>query len=200
MSALAVSIPLYAGSGGADPLVMLIDRVAASDREALAELYKRMSRKIFAFALRHVDDRDLAEGVVVDTMFEVWKSASRFGRGSSVSTWILGIARHKALDEVRRGARYVAFDDTTQFDIEDDCASAFDGIVAKQSRQQLLHCLSRLPSEQRECIHLAFFEELSQSEIAELQGVPENTVKTRLFHARRKLKVMLGRRMDSANH
>ncbi|MCY7388993.1 MAG: sigma-70 family RNA polymerase sigma factor [Burkholderiales bacterium] len=197
MSALATVVsPSQMTFHSADPLAMLIDRVAGADRQALAELYRRMSRKIFAFALRHLNDRDLAEGVVVDTMFEVWKNAARFGRGSSVSTWILGIARHKALDEVRRRARYVPFDETTDVDVEDEGCSAFDIVAARQTRERLNECLARLPGEQRECIHLTFFEELSQAEIAELQGVPESTVKTRLFHARRKLKIMLSRRAD----
>jgi RNA polymerase sigma-70 factor, ECF subfamily len=158
-----------------------------------------MNRKIFAFALRHVDDSDLAEGIVVETMFEVWKNAARFGRGSSVSTWILGIARHKALDEVRRRARYVPLDESAGAEIEDDCATAFDGIAANQTREQLNAAIARLPAEQRECIHLVFFQEMSLAEVADLQGVPENTVKTRLFHARRKLKALLGRRMACAN-
>lgn len=182
-----------------DPFAALMIRVAAADERALAELYAHMSRKIFAFALRHVNDRDLAEGVVVETMFEVWKSASRFIGGSSVGTWILGIARHKALDEVRRRARCVPYDETKGAQIADDCATAFDGIAANQTREQLSECIARLPVEQRECIHLAFYEELSLAEIADIQGVPENTVKTRLFHARRKLKILLTRRMDCAN-
>jgi RNA polymerase sigma-70 factor, ECF subfamily len=186
-------------TGTADPLAALMERVAAADERALAELYSHMNRKIFAFALRHVDDRDLAEGVVVETMFEVWKNARHFIGGSSVSTWILGIARHKALDEVRRRARYVPLDETNGAEIADDCPTAFDGIAANQSREQLNECIARLPSEQKECIHLAFFQEMSLAEIAELQGVPENTVKTRLFHARRKLKILLSRNTAVAN-
>jgi RNA polymerase sigma-70 factor, ECF subfamily len=180
-------------SGTADPLAALMERVAAADERALAELYGHMNRKIFAFALRHVDDRDLAEGVVVETMFEAWKNARHFIGGSSVSTWILGIARHKALDEVRRRARYVPLDETNGAEIADD------GIAAHQTREQLNECIARLPSEQKECIHLAFFQEMSLAEIAELQGVPENTVKTRLFHARRKLKILFSRSTAVAN-
>ncbi len=180
-----------------DPLAALMERVANADQRALAELYSQMNRKIFAFALRHVGDRDLAEGIVVETMFEVWKNAARFSGGSSVSTWILGIARHKALDEVRRRARFVPYDEAAGVGMvmerADDCASAFDGLAANETRLQLDACIKRLPAEQQECIHLVFYEELSLAEIAEIQGVPENTVKTRLFHARRKLKILLGR-------
>ena len=191
MSGVAILFPREAMP--ADPLAALMGRVADADQRALADLYSQMNRKIFAFALRHVGDRDLAEGIVVETMFEVWKNASRFSGGSSVSTWILGIARHKALDEVRRRARFVPYDEAVGMEMADECGSAFDGLVARETRLQLDTCIKRLPAEQQECIHLVFYEELSLAEIAQIQGVPENTVKTRLFHARRKLKILLGR-------
>lgn len=182
-----------------DPLAGLMERVAKADQKALADLYAQMNRKIFAFALRHVGDRDVAEGVVVETMFEVWKNAAKFGGRSSVSTWILGIARFKALDEVRRQARYSPLDDVATAAIEDTGISAYEGLAAGETSAQLKKCIARLPPEQQECIHLAFFEELSLAEIAELQGIPENTVKTRMFHARRKLKLMLSGQIESAN-
>ncbi len=199
MSARLVVVPSAAVAIKIDPLATLMERVVAREEAALAELYKQMSRKILAFAMRHVDDRDVAEGVVVDTMFEVWKGAAKFLKGSSVSTWILGIARHKALDEARKRARYVPLDDVASAMIEDTGASAFEGILARQTREQLADCIAKLPAEQRECIHLVFYQELSLAEIADIQGVPENTVKTRLFHARRKLKSQLARQAECAN-
>lgn len=192
-SILSIPIPQARHRPQADPLATLMARVADQDQPALAELYGHISRKIFAFALRHVGDRDIAEGIVVDTMFEVWKNASRFSGGSSVSTWILGIARHKALDEVRRRARFVPYDESTGIELEDDSMSAHDKLAAEETRLQLDACIKRLPLEQQECIHLVFYQDLSLAEIAHVQGVPENTVKTRLFHARRKLKILLGR-------
>lgn len=192
-SILSMPIPQARQSAQADPLAILMMRVANQDQQALAELYGHINRKIFAFALRHVDDRDLAEGIVVETMFEVWKNAARFSGGSSVSTWILGIARHKALDEVRRRARFVPYDESTGMEVADGAMSAHDQLAAEETRQQLDACIKRLPLEQQECIHLVFYQDLSLAEIAQIQGVPENTVKTRLFHARRKLKILLGR-------
>lgn len=179
-----------------DPLAALLDRVSRQDEPALAELYQRMNGKIFAFALRHVGDQDLAGGVVVETMFEVWKSAAKFGGASSVSTWILGIARHKALDEVRRRMRHAPLDEAAEAEIPDGGPSAFDGLAARERRTLLDACIARLPPDQRECIHLVFFQDLPLADIAAIQGVPENTVKTRLFHARRKLKLLLSRRME----
>ena len=182
-----------------DPLAALMARITNADEKALAEDYRQMNRKIFAFALRHINDRDLAEGIVVETMFEVWKNASRFTGGSSVSTWVLGIARHKALDEVRRRARFVPYDETSGMEIADESATAFDGLANRETRAELNCCIKQLPPEQQECIHLVFYQELSLAEIADIQGVPENTVKTRLFHARRKLKILLERRGEHAN-
>lgn len=190
MSALAIgSLP----APPAHPFSILMARIADGDEQALAELYRHMQRKIHAFALRYLDDNDLAEGIVVETMFEVWKNAARFNGGSAVSTWILGIARHKALDEVRRLARFVPYDETMGMEIEDESASALDTLAARETRTQLESCIRRLPLAQQECIHLVFFEELSLADVADIQGVPENTVKTRLFHARRKLKCLLDR-------
>lgn len=199
MSARDMAMSVVDCAPKADPLAALMERVAKADQKALADLYAQMNRKIFAFALRHVGDRDVAEGVVVETMFEVWKNAAKFGGRSRVSTWILGIARFKALDEVRRQARYSPLDDVATAAIEDTGISAYEGLAAGETSAQLKKCIARLPPEQQECIHLAFFEDLSLAEIAEIQGVPENTVKTRMFHARRKLKLMLSGHIESAN-
>jgi RNA polymerase sigma-70 factor (ECF subfamily) len=157
-----------------------------------------MYRKILQFALRHLDDHDLAEGIVVETMFEVWQNARKFCGGSSVSTWILGIARHKALDEVRRRKRHASSGESSIAEMPDETASALDTLVARETKARLDSCIKKLTSEQQECIHLVFYQELSLAEIAKLQGVPENTVKTRLFHARRKLKNWLGTRSELA--
>ena len=100
---------------------------------------------------------------------------------------------------MRRQARYSPLDDVATAAIEDTGISAYEGLAAGETSAQLRKCIARLPPEQQECIHLAFFEELSLAEIAELQGSPENTVKTRMFHARRKLKLMLSGQIESAN-
>jgi RNA polymerase sigma-70 factor (ECF subfamily) len=177
-------------------LSRLMQQVAARDEGALATLYKRMSRMIYAFSLRRLQAPDAAEEVVVETMYEVWKGAPRFGGRSMVTTWILGIARHKAIDKLR--SRGVAHFDPIGDEAEavaDEGPSVFDSIASKQQAAQLALCMEALPDEQRECLHLVFFEDARLADIATVQECPENTVKTRLFHARRKMRECLERQI-----
>jgi RNA polymerase sigma-70 factor (ECF subfamily) len=195
------SFPLSSDLGNADlrqdladeEIRALLARVERGDQEAMRVLHLRYNRRIYAFVLRRLSDPAEAEEVVVDTMLEVWKHPARFRGESRFSTWLLGIARHKLLNVVR--AREPA-----HLDIEDAAmhlpSEALDGFATldqKQRRELLLRCMQRLPEEQRECMHLVFFEELALREVAQLQDCPENTVKTRLFHARQKMKECLRR-------
>lgn len=175
-------------------LIQLIAQVAARDEAALATLYKRMSRMIYAFSLRRLNAPDVAEEVVVETMYEVWKDAPRFAGRSLVTTWILGIARHKAIDKLRsRGSEHCDPLGDEAEAVADDGPSVFDMIATRQRAGQVALCMEALPDEQRECLHLVFYEDAPLAEIATLQECPENTVKTRLFHARRKMRDCLER-------
>ncbi|MDB5966518.1 MAG: polymerase, sigma-24 subunit, subfamily [Polaromonas sp.] len=178
-------------------LTCLMVRVAAQDEAALAALYRRMSRMIYAFSMRRLGDADVAEEVVVETMYEVWKGAARFGGRSLVTTWILGIARHKALDKLRAGGMlpFEAIDDEAEA-VADALPSAYDLIASRQRAGQVALCMEALPDAQRECVHMAFYEDAPLAEIAVLQECPENTVKTRLFHARRKMRDCLERQVS----
>lgn len=172
----------------------LMQQVAQRDEAALATLYKRMSRMIYAFSLRRLNASDAAEEVVVETMYEVWRSAPRFGGRSLVTTWILGIARHKAIDKLRsRGGEHCDPLGDEAEAVADDSPSVFELIASRQRAGQVALCMEALPDEQRECLHLVFYEDAPLAEIATLQDCPENTVKTRLFHARRKMKDCLQR-------
>nr|WP_295771712.1 sigma-70 family RNA polymerase sigma factor [Rhodoferax sp.] len=175
-------------------LCHLMHQVAARDEAALATLYKRMSRMIYAFSLRRLNAPDAAEEVVVETMYEVWKGAPRFGGRSMVTTWILGIARHKAIDKLRsRGITHCDPMGDEAESVADDSPSVFDTIASKQQAGQVALCMDALPDEQRECMHMVFFEDARLADIAAVQDCPENTVKTRLFHARRKMRDCLER-------
>lgn len=178
-------------------LRMLLVQVAARDEAALSILYRLMSRRIYAFSLHRLSHVDLAEEVVVETMYEVWKGATRFAGRSMASTWILGIARHKTLDKLRaRGSRISEHADEEVENVADDRPSVFEMIAGQQRAGQIKKCMDALPDEQRECIHLVFYEDAPLAEIATLQDCPENTVKTRLFHARRKMKDCLERQVS----
>jgi RNA polymerase sigma-70 factor (ECF subfamily) len=166
----------------------LLKQIIRREEQAMASFYKAFERNVYAFALRRLGNQGEAEEVAVETMHEVWKNAGRFRGDSQVRTWVLGIARHKLLDKLRaRSQAYEELDETTP----SEDLSGFDLLARRQRAQNVLKCLSHLPDEQRDCMHLVFYEELSLAEIAKIQNCPENTVKTRLFHARRKIKQCL---------
>ena len=170
--------------------------ITMRDQQALSKLFAMLSRRIYEFALGHVGNPATAEEVVTETFYEVWKSAGSFCGESKISTWIYGVARHKALDKLRNNKRRNRYEQGWDDSLENTPShdsSAFDGVASRQSSDAMLKALDVLSEEQRECIHLVFYLELSLLEVAEIQGVPCNTVKTRLFHARRKLKLHLER-------
>lgn len=184
-----------------DELAVLLDLISMGNEQAFARLYRAMNRKVYAFALQFLRDSHLAEDVVTETLFEVWRNARRFAGQSRASTWVLGIARHKALDKLRDQAAFERVEsqwDESCESIASSDPSAFEQLADRQTAAQIQRCLASLPLDQRECIHLVFFQDLSLAEVAALQGVPENTVKTRLFHARRKLRGKLERCFSEA--
>lgn len=177
-----------------DELTQILLQVGNGDEQALARLYQKLSRRIYAFSLRRINNTDLAEEVVVETMYEVWRSAKTFDGRAQVSTWVLGIARYKTLDKLRQINRHETTSDEGVLEsIADESASTYDTLSQRQQSEQIARCLETLPADQRECLHCVFYEEMSIHEIAQLQDIPSNTVKTRLFHARRKLKECLER-------
>ena len=187
-----------------DRVKELLVRVAKEDQAAFRELYKAFSRKVYAYVLNMVNDHARAEEILVDTMYEVWRHPERFRGDAQFSTWLIGIARNKAL-MVYRARR----PDEVHADLDDiaetEAADTPDGyaqLAEKQRAEGVQQCMNKLSDEHRECMHLVFFEGLSLAEVAEVQRCPEGTVKTRLFHARQKIKnclrLLLGREGDTS--
>lgn len=172
----------------------LLKAVSQGSEAAIRELYTTYSRRIYAFALHRIGDPGLAEEIVVDTMHEVWKRPDRFRGESRFSTWLLGVARYKILTAQRsRGTDHDELDE----ELPSTDAGAFEVLAQKQRREGVQHCMGKLSDEHRECLHLVFFEGMSLKEVAEVQDAPENTIKTRLFHARQKIKNCLRLLMQS---
>ncbi|MBW2241127.1 MAG: sigma-70 family RNA polymerase sigma factor [Deltaproteobacteria bacterium] len=167
-----------------------IRQIADGDRRAFEKLYEVYGPRIFRFAIRMVKDEGKAEEVVDDVMFEVWKSAGRFEARSKPSTWILGIARFRALNAIRgkkldtRGID----DDTPIADPAEDAGEQLDRLTLAE---QIKGALNDLSPEHREVVELTFFQGCSYKEIADIAGCPEGTVKTRMYHAKRKLQPIL---------
>ncbi|HSO07632.1 MAG TPA: sigma-70 family RNA polymerase sigma factor [Pelomicrobium sp.] len=176
----------------------LLSAIAGRDEAAMAAFYKLFGRQVYAFALRQLSNPDEAEETVIETMMEVWNAAGRFAGQSQARTWLFGIARHRALDKLRRRGRneWVDIDEMGETLADENDESGFERLAREQRAEHVAHCLERLSPEHRECLHLVFFEEMGLAEVAELQQVPEGTVKTRVFHAKKNLKRCLERRLE----
>jgi RNA polymerase sigma-70 factor, ECF subfamily len=163
----------------------LLNQIQNGSESAMRELYQDCSRGIYAFVMSRLRNPTLAEEIVVDTMHEVWKHPSRFRGESKFSTWVLGIARHKMLDVLR-----ARDPETEELDEEmpNEDPTGFDRVADREQHEGVRRCMEKLSDEHRECLHLVFYEDMSIAEVAEIQNIPENTVKTRLFHARQKIK------------
>ena len=171
-----------------DKALELLRRVGAQDQAAYQTLYKMLSSRVYAFLRRMMNDADAAEEVMSDTMYEVWRIAAQFRGDSQVSTWVLGIARNKALMALRR-AGSTKHEDIDEFAelIASGAPDGFDELAQKQLREVIQRCLKRLSAKHRECVHLTYFEDYGLADIAKLMDVPEGTVKSRLSHARAQL-------------
>src|SRR5262245_29865794 len=160
----------------------LIRRIAAGDQSAMRALFARYRVALYRWLLRLVDDGALAEDLLSEVILDVWRQAASFEARSSVSTWLLAIARYKALSARRR--RTDAELDEAVPDIADDPEVT---LQKKNRAEALRQSLLRLSPDHREVIDLAYYHGKSVKEIAEIVSISEATVKTRMFYARRKL-------------
>ncbi len=173
-----------------DEVLRLLGRIERADEAAFRELYRAFSRRLYAYVLRQLGDPAQAEEIVADSLYEVWKAPARFRGDAQFSTWLIGIARNKVLMAFRSrkpDSKHEDLDDVAETLAAED-GSAFDMLANAQRREGVRHCMDKLSDDHRECVHLVFYEGMSLAEVAEVQACPEGTVKTRLFHARQKLK------------
>ena len=166
----------------------LLRRISGGDRDAFRDLYLRYHRRLARFLTRLTHAREDAEEIINDTLWIVWQRAGDFRNASRVSTWIMGIAYRLALKLIRRAATHAR---VMSLEIHDGEASASDVLEATFDRRLLERGLARLPVEQRLVLEFTYYMDHSCEEIAEIMECPVNTVKTRMFHARRKLRVLL---------
>jgi RNA polymerase sigma-70 factor (ECF subfamily) len=168
----------------------LLSRVAAQDRLAIGPLYRRYQPRLYRFLFRMVKDGGMAEELVNEVFLDVWRGAGRFEGRSSPSSWIFSIAHNKAVSALRK-RREVALDEDEATEIADPGQLQDETVHHGDMRRLMRVCLDRLTPEHRTVIELTYYHELSVKEVAEVCDVPENTVKTRMFHARKRLREML---------
>ena len=153
-------------------------------------LYARHHVKVFRFVLRLVRNEASAQDLISEVFLDVWRQAERFEGRAAVSTWILAIARFKALSVMRRRTE-AELDEETAEAIEDGTDTPEVALQKKDKGEILRRCLAQLSPDHREVIDLVYYHEKSVEEVAEIVNIPENTVKTRMFYARKKLAELL---------
>jgi RNA polymerase sigma-70 factor, ECF subfamily len=173
---------------------LLMSQIAKKDRAAFEALYRRYYRRVFQFAVRRVWRDELAEEVVSDVMFAVWQNAASFEGASSVSTWLLGITYRQAMKALDRNRKHKVVDSNDELLAEtvdsDPSVDPESAAVTESEHAMLQKGLDRLAEHHRVVVELTATGH-SYGEIAEIIGCPENTVKTRMFHARLQLKRFL---------
>jgi RNA polymerase sigma-70 factor (ECF subfamily) len=183
-----VSRPLSANQATSDEV--LIGRIAKGDRLAMQVLFARHHVRVYRFVLRLVSNPSVAEDLISEVFLDVWRQADRFEGRSAVSTWMLAIARFKALSALRKRPDE-ELDEETAEAIEDTSDNPEVALEKKDKSAVLRQCLEKLSPEHKEIIDLVYYHEKSVEEVAEIVGIPENTVKTRMFYARKKLAELL---------
>jgi RNA polymerase sigma-70 factor, ECF subfamily len=168
----------------------LIRRIAAGDRSATRVLFGRHQLRLYRFILRLVRDEALAEDLVSEAFLEAWRSANRFDGRSAVATWLLAIARHRAVDALRK-RRDVALDEAAAATIADPAAGPEAALARLDRRRLVRSCLQQLSGDHAQIIDLVYYHEKSVSDVAQILGIPQATVKTRMFHVRKKLAGLL---------
>jgi RNA polymerase sigma-70 factor (ECF subfamily) len=167
----------------------LIARIADGDRLAMQVLFARHHVRVYRFVLRLVKNQALAEDLISEVFLDVWRQAARFEARSAAGTWLLSIARFKALSELRRRPDR-ALDEAT-LAVADPADDPEATIVKTDRNEALRRCLDLLSPDHREVIDLVYYHEMSVEQVAEIVGIPANTVKTRVFHARKRLAELL---------
>jgi RNA polymerase sigma-70 factor, ECF subfamily len=168
----------------------LIGLIANGDKRAMQVLYARHNVRVYRFIVRLTGNQTLAEDLVSEVFLDVWRQAEGFESKSQVSTWLLAIARYKALSALRRRTDE-HLDDHMAETIEDTSDDPETAVNTKDRNTIVQKCLTQLSPAHREVIDLVYYHEKSVDEVAKIVGVPAATVKTRMFYARNKMADLL---------
>ena len=169
---------------------MLVEGIAEGGRTAMHILYCRHHIRVYRFVLRIVRDTTMAEDLVSQVFLDVWRTASQFEGRSQVSTWLLSIARFKALTALRQ-RRHEDIEQEDVLEIADEADTPEASLDRNNTSAILRACVAKLSPAHREIINLVYYHHKSIQEIAGIVGIPEGTVKTRMFYARKHLARLL---------
>ena len=169
----------------------LLKDIAAGDAKALERLFVRARTRVFRFLMRLVRNQGIAEELLNEVFLSVWQNAHRYEGRSEPMTWILSIAHNKAVSTLRKKTEVLGIYDEVAGNLvaEEDSP---DIIAQKHDKSaKIRNCMSQLSTDHRTILDLVYYQEQSVAEVAEVLGIPENTVKTRMFYARKKLSELL---------
>ncbi len=167
--------------------LQLLLRVADRDEVAFSQLYERVRKPVFSFIYRMVGNQALADDLLADVLFQVWESASQFRGESKAMTWLFTIARNRVISHLRKRS-HEQLDEDKMGEMEDPSPSP-STILSDQERQKImLGLLERISVEHREVLLLAYYQGMSLKEMSEVLDCSETTIKSRMFHARTKLR------------
>ena len=169
---------------------VLIGGIAAGDRSAMQVLYARHHVRVFRFILRLVQDKATAEDLSGEVFLDVWRHPGRLNGRFSVSTWLLAIARFKAFSSLGRRPDE-ELDEAATTKIEDQSDDPAIALEKRDKSALIQKCLMGLSAQHREVVDLVYYQEKPVEEVAEIVGLRENTVKTRMFYARKQLAELL---------
>jgi RNA polymerase sigma-70 factor (ECF subfamily) len=169
---------------------MLLESISDGDRTAMHTLYARHNVRVYRFILRIVRDTTIAEDLVSQVFLDVWRTARQFEGRSQVSTWLLSIARFKALTALRQ-RRFEDIDQDEVREIADDSDTPETSLERSTTSAILRACVAKLSPAHREIITLIYYHEKSVEEVGQIIGIPQSTVKTRMFYARKHLAELL---------
>jgi RNA polymerase sigma-70 factor, ECF subfamily len=185
-SAVAATPAIAATAGEYSSDEMLVERISAGDKLAMQVLFARHRTPVYRWLYRLVDNETVAEDLLSDVFFDVWQQAGRFEGRSAVSTWLLSIARFKALS-ARRRRTHAELNEVIEATVADSADNAEVVLEKKHQGEMLRDALSKLSPEHREIIDLVYYHEKSVDDAADILSIPRATVKTRMFYARKKL-------------
>jgi len=169
---------------------MLLERIATGDRSAMHTLYARHNVRVYRFVLRMLRDVTATEDLVSQVFLDVWRTASQFEGRSQVSTWLLSIARFKALTALRQ-RKYEDIDQDEVMEVADSADTPEASLDRTRTSEILRACVAKLSPAHREIVNLVYYHEKSVDEVAGIVGIPASTVKTRMFYARKQLADLL---------
>lgn len=181
---------------------ILIEAINNGDTRAYAQLVDRYKDLVYTLALRMLKHKEEAEEVAQDTFIKVFKSLDKFKGDSKFSTWIYKVTYNTCLDSIKKNKKHlnnVAIDEYT-FNKLDTIDNALDNIIKEEKSALIKNCINKLPEDSSALLTLFYFEELSLDEISKIINIEANTVKVKLFRARKKLTVILEQYLQPQNN